>query len=166
MRSRFTIGRLAFLAAFAFVLAVFAGSATAYWGGPGTGETEIQLDDPRALTLSSGIATAGLFPGGDASVAVRAENPNGYPVLVQSLELDAAAGDGGFEVDPGHSSCDLSAIGFETGDNGGEGWTVPPRTGSIDGSLPISMTGALTMAAGAEDACQGAAFTIHLTEGT
>jgi hypothetical protein len=53
----------------------------------------------------------------------------------------------------------VSALGFTTQTNGGAGWTVPAGS---PGSLSIAMPGALTMTAGASNACQGATFTVHL----
>ena len=61
-------------------------------------------------------------------------------------------------MDGGHSGCGLAPLSFTTQTNGGAGWTVP---GS--GSLPVTLTDALSMGTGAANACQGATFTVYLT---
>lgn len=90
---------------------------------------------------------------------------------INSLSLDPSAGTGGFDVDSGHSACDLSALSTTPQTNGGAGWTVPPRaagTGGVpvDGTLAIDLTDALAMSTGASNACQSATFTVHLVAAT
>jgi hypothetical protein len=81
-------------------------------------------------------------------------------VRVGSLALDTSQGTGGFAVDAAHSGCAVSALAFTTQTNGGAGWTVP---GS--GSLPVTLTAAVSMSTSAGNACQGATFTVYLQVG-
>ena len=146
----------------AAILVVLVAVALAYWTGAGSGAGTTTLPNPQALTLSPGTPSTNVSPGASAAVATVASNPNLYTVHITSISLDTAQGTGGFAVDGGHSGCVLSTLGFTTQTNGGSGWTVPAKVGSTNGSLSIQMTSALTMSAGAADACQGASFTVHL----
>ena len=140
-----------------------AATAVAYWTGPGSGSGSTTLDSPQELLIGAGTPSDRVYPGGEAGVALVAENPNPHTVHISSLALDTSAGAGGFEVDAGHAGCGLSTLSVATRDNGGAGWTVPAASGPTNGSLSIEMTDALSMGAGAADACQGASFTVHLS---
>lgn len=153
------------IAAAVTALAAFAAVAVAFWSAPGGGTSQARLDEPRPITLGPGVPGAQLYPGGSASVATIATNPNPFVIHVDALRLDAVAGTGGFEVDADHAGCDLATIGFTAQDNGGSGWTLPPRTGDTDGTLQIDMDAALTMASTGGNACQGAVFVVHLLVG-
>jgi hypothetical protein len=99
-----------------------------------------------------------------------ATNSNPYFVTIPSLALATDHGTAGFDVDAGHSGCDLSAIHFtpQPAPIGifGPGWRVPPKVGGTNGTLSIVLSGALEMDADAESACQGASLTVHLDAGT
>jgi hypothetical protein len=136
-------------------------AASAYWTGTGSGDGTTVLPDVQSLTLERGIPAAQLYPGGEATVEVVATNPNATFVEIGSLALDPDRGVP-FEVDGGHSGCNVSALSFTTQDNGGAGWQVPPRAGSTDGSLDIDLPAALKMNGAAANACQDATFTVHL----
>lgn len=138
------------------------GGAAAFWTGAGGGGAEASVGDPQPLSLEAGSPTAQLYPGGSATVSVVASNPNPYVVRIGHLVLDDGSGTGGFDVDAGHAGCDLTTLSFTDQDHGGAGWSVPPRTGTADGSLRIDLPGALAMGQDAANACQGATFTIHL----
>jgi hypothetical protein len=145
------------------VASVLLGSAAAaYWTAASSGGTTATATTSQAVTVSPGVPTTQVFPGGSAAVAVTLSNPNAFPVRVRGLVLDTARGTGGFGVDGGHASCGVASLSYSTQTNGGTGWTVPPRVGGVDGSLPAELTGALSMAVGAADACQGAGFTVYL----
>jgi hypothetical protein len=158
-----TLRRGRALAALATI--VVAAGALAYWTAAGSGSATTQLGAPGQLTLTPGTPTAQLYPGGASSVAVVATNPNPYPVRIGSLELDTDEGSG-FEVDAVHGGCDASVLSLAPRDNGGAGWSVPPRVGANNGSLAIDLTGALTMDVGAANECQGATFTVYLVAGS
>jgi hypothetical protein len=144
------------------VLAAPAAGAFAYWTGAGGGSGDTMLPDTQHVTFSPGTATAQLYPGGTASVALVAHNPNSFFVQIPSITLDASAGTP-FTVDAAHSGCDVSVLSFVTDDNGGAGWSVPPMVGATDGSLAIDLSAAMHMTTAAADACQGATFTVRVS---
>jgi hypothetical protein len=163
--TRFTRNR-----AWAFLLAAtiavgLATGAFAYWMGTGSGSASTQVGSPEQLDLEPGTPSAQLIPGDTSSVTAIATNPNPYFVQIGSLTLDTAAGTGGFDVDAAHAGCNTSALHFAPQNNGGAGWRVPPLVDETDGTQAIDMRGALSMDAGAANACQGASFTVHLIAG-
>jgi hypothetical protein len=154
----------------ATVVVGLAAGAFAYWMSTGSGEATTELGSPEQLTLETASSQSQLVPGETSNVTVLATNANPYFVTITYLALDTAQGTGGFDVDAGHSGCDLSAIHFVPKDPPvgifGPGWRVPPRVGSTDGTLSIEIGDALSMDEGAVNACQTADFTVHLAAGT
>jgi hypothetical protein len=146
------------------ILAGVAADAFAYWSGSGSGTATTVLANTETLTFEPGIPTAQLYPGGETGVAIVAINTNPYFVEIDTMSLDTKNG-AGFEVDAGHSGCDLSALSFVPQDNEGAGWEVPPRAGTTDGRLTIDMASSLAMSTSASNACQGATFDVHLEAG-
>ena len=138
------------------VLAV-ASAAFAYWQTTGSGSAAAATGTAADVTISPGTPNAQLYPGGQADVLLTLTNPGPAGVRVGALAVDTSQGTDGFAVDGAHSACAVSALAFTTQTNGGAGWTVP---GS--GSLPITLDDALSMAASAANACQGASFTVYL----
>jgi hypothetical protein len=156
-----------FTAAVAVVLVlVLDGTAFAYWGGSGSGTSSGTTGAAAPVGLSPATPAAGLRPGGTAAVALVVSNPNAYTVRVRSLALDTSRGTGGFTVDAGHSGCATSTLSFTTQTNGTTGWTVPAKVGSVNGTLSITLTGALAMSTSAANACQGASITVYLVVGS
>lgn len=147
---------------------VIAGVALAFWTAAGTGSgSGSTASNPQDVTLSGGSTTTDLVPGGTGDVSVTVSNPNTFPVHVNSLVLDTNGGTGGYDINSGHSGCDLSTVlSYTTQDNSSNGWDIPAKVGSTNGSLPIDLTGAVTMDTAADNACQGANFTVHLKPGS
>lgn len=161
-RSRKPLLLVALLAA----LAIPAGGvAYAYWTAAGVGSGAGNTATTVAITLSPGTPTSTLYPGGQTGVVLTATNPNLSEVRITSLSLNTSQGTGGFSVDAGHAGCSVATLGFTTQTNGGNGWTLPARVGVVNGSLPITLSNALTMGVAAANACQGATFTIYLAAG-
>ena len=159
MRARTTGRRLS--AWLLVILALSAGGAAyAYWTGSGSGAGVGTTGANMAVTLGPGTPTGDLYPSGLADVVLIVSNPNASDVRIGSLALDPGQGTGGYAVDGGHSGCDLSTLSFTTQTNGGAGWTVP-----TSGSLPVTLTSAIGMGAGAASACQGATFTVYMAAG-
>jgi hypothetical protein len=158
----------------ATIALALAAGAVAFWMASGSGEARTVLGSPQQITLTAGIPqqqlAPGLAPGRASSVAVVATNPNPYFVTFTSLALDAGAGTGGFDVDAGHSGCNLAAIHFTPQPPPvgvfGPGWRVPPKVASTDGTLAFELSGALSMDEDAANACQGAELTVHLVAGS
>jgi hypothetical protein len=149
----------------AVVLAGAGSGAWAYWRAGGSGAGSGGTGTTAAISLSAGTPSAQLFPGGTTDVVFIASNPNRSPVRIGSLVIDTTQGTGGLAVDAGHSACGVSALSFTTQSNGGAGWTVPAKLGSVNGTLSITLTAALAMSTAAANACQGATFTVYLGAG-
>lgn len=132
----------------------------AYWSGAGAGSAGAATRTVVALTVTPGTPSAPVRPGATAPVALSVTNPNPVPVRLESLALDTSRGTSGFAVDAAHASCGLGSLSFVTQNNGGSGWSI-----TAGGSLVIELSGALSMAADAADACQGATFTVYLRAG-
>lgn len=161
------IGRVAVVAiAVSLCVAASGGAAYAFWKAGGSGTGAAGTGTTTGLTLSTGTAASGLYPGTSRTVLVAATNPNRSAIVVPSLVLDTGQGSGGFAVDAGHSACTLTALSFAPQTNGGIGWTVPAKVGSTNGSLAISLPSGLAMSADAANACQGATFTAYLKAGS
>jgi hypothetical protein len=137
----------------------------AKWVGAGSGAVNALIGSAQQASLVSAAPSGQLAPGGAVKVNVTVTNPNPFAVHVNSLVLDTGSGNGGFDVDAAHTACTVTSLSFARQSNGGLGWQIPPRVGATDGSLFIEMPAALSMAANAPDACQGAFFTVHLKGG-
>jgi hypothetical protein len=157
---RVCVRRRAVIAIVAIAAAVLAGCAGAFWLVLGTGSGGSQAGTASAVTLSPAMTTASLYPGGTADVAVSIVNGNPSSVSVGSLELDTSQGSSGFAVDSAHAGCNLVALGYATQTNGGSGWSV-----AANSTLPLDLTGAVSLSTAAVSACQGAQVTVYLRVG-
>jgi hypothetical protein len=139
------------------------GVASAHWLSSGHGSGSGSTGTTVPVSLSPGTPAAGLYPGGRTAIALTVSNSNASAVVVGSFQLDATRGSGGFAVDAGHSACAVSSLSYAAQTNAGAGWTVPAKVGAVNGSLPLTLTQALSMTLAADNACQGATFTIYLS---
>lgn len=136
------------------------GVAIAAWTTGGSGSGQASAGTAATLTISAGSPTSSLYPNGSADVAATISNPNPYKVHISSIALGAVT------VDAGHSSCNGSSSvtgGGTAQTNGGNGWDVPAKSGGTNGSLNLDLANAISMDNTANDACQGATFTVALT---
>jgi hypothetical protein len=135
------------------------GVAIAAWTTGGSGSGQATAGTAATLTITPGSPTSSLYPNGSADVAATISNPNPYKVHISSLSFGAVT------VDAGHSSCNASSsvTGASSATNGGAGWDVPAKSGSTNGSLNVDVANAISMDNTANDACQGATFTVALT---
>lgn len=140
-------------------------AASAYWATAGTGSGAAATGSAAAVTLTPGVPSADLSPGGQATVVLQITNPNDAAVLVGSLGLETGQGAAGFAVDAGHPGCGLATLSLSTQTNDDAGWTVPARVGGADGELDVALTDAVAMSLDADDACQGAGFVVYLVAG-
>jgi hypothetical protein len=146
----------------ASVTLVVAAGAAAYFTSTGSGSGNADVGSPAALTITATTPTTGLlYPGGTGEVDLTISNPNTFSVRVNSLVL----GSSGIESD--QSGCDTdNKIHFDSPQtNGGSGWTVPAGDGTNNGTLNVTLSGAINMDSDAENECQGATFTVHLETG-
>lgn len=142
------------------LVATLGGTALAFWTAKGQGVGAVSTGTTTSITLTPGTPAALLVPGGVTDVVLVASNPDSSPVTITSFSLDVSQGVAGYGVDGDHNTCDTSSLQFSPQTS--SGWTVPGRSGAVDGSLPITLASALTMSADAANACQGATFTIYL----
>lgn len=138
------------------------GAAYGYFSATGSGNASGSNATTSPVTLSPGSPSANLYPGGLSSVVLTVSNPNATAVRIGSLTLDTSKGTAGYSVDAGHPACPTTTFSFTTQTNSGAGWTVPPKSGSVNGSLSITLANALTMSVNAANACQGATATVYL----
>lgn len=149
-------------AVFVVATLVAAQAGVAYFKTTGGATVPGQVGTTLAATLSVGTPTSALYPGGHGDVALTIDNPNPVAVHIGSLSLATGQGTAGYDVDAGHTGCATSALSFTTQAGG---WTVPPKVGATDGTLPVDLTAALALSVGAANACQGATFNVYLTAG-
>lgn len=142
---------------------VLGGAANGFWSSSGDGVGSGGTGTTVAVSLTPGAPVADLHPGSSSDVSLTVSNPNRTLVHLDSLALDSGGGTGGFSVDPAHASCSVAALSFTTQTNGGSGWTVPARVGTVDGTLAVELTNALSMSLDAANACQGATASVYLT---
>lgn len=149
------------------VAATAAGSAYGYWSshGPGSGSGTAGVATIANLTIAPAAVGAGLYPGGTGSVALIVSNGNPSAVHLPSLVLDTSQGSSGYGVDSLHSGCANPALTFTSQSNGGQGWTIPAEVGGTNGTLNLTFPNAVSMGAGADNACQGATFAVYLKSG-
>jgi hypothetical protein len=87
-------------AAVALCLATGAGGAYAYWATVGAGSGAATNGTMKTVSIEALVAGDGtqnaLVPGGTADVAVRAFNPNSFPVKVHAIRGNGAATAGQF----------------------------------------------------------------------
>jgi hypothetical protein len=149
--------RIVLIAALAIAASAI-GVAIAAWTTGGSGSGQASAGSAASMTISAGTPSTNLYPTASADVAAAISNPNQYTVHVSSISL------GTVTVDAGHSSCNLSSVTVTPSQtNGGTGWTVPAKVGAVNGSLNLDLAGAISMDNTANDACQGATFTVALT---
>jgi hypothetical protein len=139
-------------------LSIAGAAAYAAWSVSGSGSGSASAATAQNLTLTAGSAASALYPGATADVDTTVANSNPFPVHVTSLALETTQGQNGFEVDAGHSGCNLGSLSFATATNGGNGWDIGPGA-----STDLDASGSISMGSGANDSCQGATFTVYLT---
>ena len=149
------------------MLAVFvaalclAGGAFSYFKTTGSGSASANVGTTQAVTITAGVTpTTPLFPGTTGDVTVHITNPNTIDVHIGKLVLDMSSPHTtGFS---GPSLCDPPPLTFTTQTGpGGNGWTVPKHIAS-DGVLDLDLTGSISLATTAANACQGGTFTVYL----
>ena len=131
----------------------------AYFTGSGSGSGTAGTGTTVPMTLTPGTVSASLYPGGSASVVFTVSNPNLSPIYIGTFVLDTSTVTSGFAINASHSGCSTASLTFTAAT---AGWTVPAKSGSTNGSLAVTLPGALNMAPDAASACQGATITVYL----
>ncbi len=133
-----------------------AGVAVAYFTSSGSGTGSASVGSSSSVTLHATISSS-LYPGSSSPVTFTVDNPSSGVQRVGTVSLASIS------VDAGHSECSTTISG------GNPDFTMsavpvnqvfPPGNGqsvSATGTLAMNETGVN------QDACQGAALTLHLT---
>jgi uncharacterized protein YfaS (alpha-2-macroglobulin family) len=120
-----------------------AGVAFAAWTSTGTGAGTATATTAKNLTVTAG-APSGLYPTGSVTMPVTVTNTNPYKVQLDTIDF--------VEATSSVPGCSASAI---SSTDGSYTDVVIAAGGSVTRDLTVSMSNA------AEDACQGAAFTVR-----
>src|SRR4051794_14412466 len=134
------------------------GLVYAAWTTNGSGDAYAKAGTAAAISTVdvSASTTATLYPGVSGDVLIKLDNPNPYPVTVTGV-----TGSGTIAADSGHSGCTTTGVTFTN--QTGLTLTIPAKSGSTDGVLQTSLSGAASMSNASLNACQGAVFTIPVT---
>ncbi|MEU5258854.1 hypothetical protein [Amycolatopsis sp. NPDC021455] len=127
------------------------GIAVAAWTSSGTGTAGAKAGTAAAPTTgtvdASALTTGLLYPGVDGNALIRITNPNPYPVKVTGVTGNGTA----------------TATGTCPGNTVTWNAKQPNTVIAAGDTATITLTGAVSMAPTAADACQGAVFTIPVT---
>lgn len=129
------------------------GIAVAAWTSSGSGSATAKAGTATAPTtgaVDASAITAGLlYPGGTGTAKLLVTNPNPYPVTVTRV----AAGTGAPTGSGGIGTCTTTGVSWRADQ-------TPGTAIAAGGSATLTLPGAVAMDAGADDGCQGAAFSI------
>lgn len=145
-------------AAAALCLATGAGGAYAYWAAVGAGSGTATNGTMQTVAVVAFVAGDGtqnsLVPGGTADVAVRAFNPNSFPVSVHAIR-----GSGAATADANHPGCSTTGVTFvDPAAPLAPAVTIPANT-----SVLITLPAAAAMSLASPSGCQGATFSLPVT---
>ncbi|WP_410671672.1 hypothetical protein [Amycolatopsis sp. cmx-4-68] len=127
------------------------GIAVAAWTSSGSGTATAKAGTATAPTTgpvdASAITTGLLYPNSSGTALIKITNPNPYPVKVTGIAANGTP----------------TATGTCAGGN--VGWTTqaPGTTIAAGATATLTLPNAVAMAQNADDACQGAVFTIPVT---
>jgi hypothetical protein len=140
-----------------------AGAAYAAWTANGTGSVYAQAETAKALEITEASTDATLYPGATGNAYVKIENPNKYPVDVNTITWTPSDGAKAVHVVPG-SICNNTGIYF-----GDFSQNTRGTEGVLSGlhlklaaheTKTFTLTDAVRMINNVEDGCQGATFSI------
>jgi hypothetical protein len=132
------------------------GAAFAYFTSSGSGTGSAEVGSASAVTLHATV-NSDLYPGSSSPVSLTVDNPSSGVQRVGTVTLASIS------VDSGHSGCSTVISG------GNPDFTMAPvnvnEVISPGNGQSVAATGTLTMNETGvnQDACQGAALTLHLT---
>jgi hypothetical protein len=139
-------------------LAIGAGTAYAYWATDGSGSSSAAAGDMQTVTVDALVPgdtpASALIPGGTADVVLRVTNPNPYSVQVYSVSNNGTA-----TADDAHPSCTTTGVTFA----GTPGPISPAVSIAANSSTLVTLSGAASMDATSQSACQGATFHLPVT---
>ena len=118
--------------------------AFAAWTSNGTGSGTAAARSAQSLTVNVSPAT-GLYPTGTINVPFTVTNPNPYSVTLSKMQLTNVTVD--------KAGCTVGVV---------SGADLPDTDVIAAGATTVSRNFPVTMSNSAEDACQGAVFTLTL----
>ena len=130
-------------------LAIGGGVAWAAWSSSGSGSGSATSTTSINSTISSDATGTPLYPGATKTFTVKIDNPNDYPVVVNSISA---------------GSSDATSGGCVAGTVTSDAWTAP-STGNLTVAAHGTQTYTLTshMDGNAADNCKSQTFTLPLT---
>ena len=142
----------------ALCIATGAGAAYAYWASTGAGTGAATNGTMATVTVEALVAgdspQGTLVPGGTADVAVRAQNPNNFPVKVYAIR-----GNGAATADANHPGCTTTGVTFVDP----AAPLAPTVTIPANSSVLIALPAAASMSTASSSGCQGATFSLPVT---
>jgi hypothetical protein len=136
------------------VIIVGAGIGYANWNQTGSGSGSAKAVSALASTVGGGSGAADLYPGGSGTLYFTLTNPNPYAVTFTSLTAAGA-------VTSDKTNCGAVDLTVNTLSLPAGGVRVPANTTSTPQA--VSVAAAVTMPITADNACQGATFTVPVT---
>ena len=134
---------------------VGAGAAFAYFSTAGSGDGAASVTTAAPLTIASATPTGDLYPGGTTDVALSLANPNDFPLHVDALRSTRASARTASRLTRGtRLRQPRSHLRRECR---GRGLGRRRERGAR-----ARLAGAIAMGPEADDACQGATFTVYL----
>lgn len=125
---------------------IVAGVAYAAWTSTGAGSGSVTSTTSVNSTIGSDTTGTPLYPGAAKTFTVTINNPNAYPVVVNSISAGSSTATAG--------GCAAGTVTSAAVNN-------PGSTIAAGGNAVYTLTA--TMSGTATDACQGATFTLPLT---
>jgi hypothetical protein len=133
----------------AVFLIVGLGVAIAAWLVSGSGNGAAKAGELTTINVAAGTPTGDLYPGGSGALELSVTNPNTLPLVITSVSANGAI-----------TSDDGLCAGTNVTFTGVTGLSTALPVG---GPTAVSLPGAVTMVVNADNACQGATFTIPVT---
>ena len=133
------------------VVLLSAAVAFAVWTSQGVGSGNARAVSAQTVTVNASTGPADLYPGGSGALYFTLTNPNPYPITFTAGSLGAVT-----SSDP--TNCPAGNL---SGNGPFSGLSLPV---AANGTSPQeSIAGAVTLAHGAPDGCQGVVFTVAVT---
>ena len=140
-------------------LAVTSGAGAAYatWLANGSGAGTAKAVTAQTLGTGSADLTSTLYPGATSSLKVLIKNPNAYPVQIDEIVV-ATTG-----ITSDTTDCTSASIEIPNAVSGVRKFAVSQLVAANNGEATVTLSGAIRMVGNAENACQGATFTVPVT---
>jgi hypothetical protein len=142
-----------------------ASAAWASWLANGSGNAYAEAGTAKELVIHEARTTATLYPGVTGDSSIKIENPNPYPVRIDTLKWTPSDGVQAAHVQPG-STCNNTGVYF------GDFSAGPVGTNGLLGGLELDLGAGETktftlpksvrMINNSENGCQGAVFSIKV----